>query len=97
MVFYMGLQTLPQLRQMLAEAGVAADLPAVAVERGTTPEQREVWAPLSSFVERVEEKSLKSPTLIVMGNVVALGRGWKEAVESSEPMSDMKLEGSCRN
>ena len=78
LVFYMGLQTLPELRSRLMAAGVDPELPAVAIERGTTPEQREVWAPLNRFVEGVQEQGLQSPTLIIMGQVVALGKGWEQ-------------------
>ena len=64
---------------MLLQNGVADDMPCVAVQSGTTPNQREVWAPLNEFVEEIEEVQLKSPTLIIMGSVVALADGWKEA------------------
>ncbi len=87
MVFYMGLQTLPFLRNALYAVGVDNDLPAVAVERGTTPQQREVWAPLSALVENVHEAALKSPTLIIMGNVVSLGRGWSESTSTAKHMN----------
>lgn len=42
LVVYMGLGTLPSLAQKLMDHGLPCDTPAVAVERGTTPLQRNV-------------------------------------------------------
>ena len=79
LVVYMGLQTLPKLVGQLRAAGLGMRTPAVAVERGTTPEQRTVFAPLEELAERVGEAQLKSPTLIVIGQVVALAPEWDRA------------------
>ncbi|KAF3449132.1 hypothetical protein FNV43_RR09859 [Rhamnella rubrinervis] len=40
LVVYMGLSTLPSLAQMLMHHGLPSNTPAVAVERGTTPQER---------------------------------------------------------
>lgn len=76
LVVYMGLATLPELSRRLTAAGLDPDTPAVAVERGTLPEQRAVFAPLESLQKHVAAHSLQSPTLIVIGHVVALAAGW---------------------
>ncbi len=76
LVVYMGLGTLPKLAQQLQTAGCDSGMPAVAIERGTTPEQRTVFAPLSMLAADVAAARLKSPTLIVIGEVVALSPGW---------------------
>lgn len=78
LVVYMGLATLPKLAKQLQSAGYAADMPAVAIERGTTPEQRTVYATLKDIVSTVGLARLKSPTLIIIGRVVALSPGWAE-------------------
>ena len=44
LVIYMGLSTLGELTQGLLDAGMPADMPAVAVQDGTTPTQRVVQA-----------------------------------------------------
>lgn len=77
LVVYMGLGTLPKLSQQLQAAGCKPDMPAVAIERGTTPEQRTVFAPLCALASEVAAARLKSPTLIIIGEVVALSPAWR--------------------
>ncbi|EMS62711.1 Siroheme synthase 2 [Triticum urartu] len=81
LVVYMGLSTLPSLAPKLMKHGLPPDTPAVAVERGTTPQQRMVFAMLKDLVNEVHSADLVSPTLIIIGKVVALSPLW---VESSE-------------
>ena len=61
--------------------GLHPSTPAVAVERGTTPLQRAVFAPLGSLADAVGPggAALASPTLIIIGRVVALAPGWLDA------------------
>jgi hypothetical protein len=75
---YMGLGTLPLLVQQLTARNMPADVPAVAVERGTTSEQRVVFDSLQQLHGSIQEAGLKSPTLLVIGQVVALAPGWQE-------------------
>lgn len=77
MIIYMGLATLPALVAKLCEQNpsgpsLPASLPAVAVMRGTTPEERCVFAPLGKLPAAVLEAGLKSPTLVIIGHVVSL-------------------------
>ncbi|XP_051225074.1 S-adenosyl-L-methionine-dependent uroporphyrinogen III methyltransferase, chloroplastic [Lolium perenne] len=81
LVVYMGLSTLPSLAPKLMKHGLPPNTPAVAVERGTTPQQRMVFATLKDLVDEVHSADLVSPTLIIIGKVVALSPFW---VESSE-------------
>ncbi|KAL0018867.1 hypothetical protein WJX79_005617 [Trebouxia sp. C0005] len=79
LVVYMGLGTLPALTQQLTAAGLSPGTPAVAIERGTTPDQRTVWAPVDHLCDDVEEANLQSPTLVIIGEVVGLAKGWRHA------------------
>ena len=83
LVIYMGLGTLPSLVAQLGGAGLPLSTPAVAVERGTTPQQRVVFARLADLEQQVGEAGLRSPTLIVIGEVVALAPGWPRAGRAS--------------
>lgn len=82
LVIYMGLSTLPEVSRRLISSGLPADTPAVAIERGTLPEQRAVFAPLDTLQQSVQRHQLQSPTLIVIGEVVSLAPGWRQRVET---------------
>ena len=76
LVLYMGLATLPALSAALRAAGLDARTPAVAVERGTTQEQRRVFARLGGVAAATRAAGLASPTLVIVGHVVALSPLW---------------------
>ncbi|MGR2738805.1 uroporphyrinogen-III C-methyltransferase [Billgrantia sp. Q4P2] len=71
-VFYMGLTNAALISRELQRHGLPADHPVALVERGTTTEQRNVFATLGDLVEVIEREALKPPTLIVVGEVVSL-------------------------
>ena len=77
--YLQGLGTLPSLVAQLCGAGLPCSTPAVAVERGTTPQQRIVFACLEDLQRQVAAAGLRSPTLIVIGEVVALAPDWPRA------------------
>ncbi|WVZ69575.1 hypothetical protein U9M48_018343 [Paspalum notatum var. saurae] len=93
LVVYMGLSTLPSLAPKLMKHGLPPDTPAVAVERGTTPQQRLVFSLLKDLVDEVKSADLVSPTLLIIGKVVALSPFW---VESSEHVA-LNIEKSYAN
>ncbi len=71
-VFYMGLQTLPQICAALIDNGLPADWPAAIVEDGTSPQQRVVCGSLADLPARVEASAVKGPSLLIVGEVVKL-------------------------
>ncbi|KAI5062666.1 hypothetical protein GOP47_0023205 [Adiantum capillus-veneris] len=85
LVVYMGLSTLPSLAARLISRGLPADTPAAAVERGTTAYQRTVFAELHELPSEVAAAKLESPTLIFIGQVVALSPSWPGAAAKQEP------------
>jgi siroheme synthase len=88
LVVYMGLSTLPSLAPKLMKHGLPPNTPAVAVERGTTPQQRMVFATLKDLVDEVHLADLVSPTLIIIGKVVALSHFWVESSEQDALTND---------
>ncbi|KAK1665851.1 hypothetical protein QYE76_054010 [Lolium multiflorum] len=88
LVVYMGLSTLPSLAPKLMKHGLPPNTPAVAVERGTTPQQRMVFATLKDLVDEVHSADLVSPTLIIIGKVVALSPFWVESSEQDALMNE---------
>lgn len=71
-VIYMGLGALSAIAQQLVQHGMAADTPAAIVERGTTPAQRVITGTLATLPELARSAALQSPSLIIVGHVVAL-------------------------
>ena len=95
LVIYMGLSTLPDLSAGLIAAGLPADTPAVAVQDGTTPSQRVVTAPLGALHDEVSEEGLRSPTLVIIGQVVSLLRP-DAASSAAEILQGAAAEGGKR-
>jgi uroporphyrin-III C-methyltransferase/precorrin-2 dehydrogenase/sirohydrochlorin ferrochelatase len=71
-VIYMGLLALSQISVELIKHGAPKDLPIAVVEQGTTSQQRVVTGALSNIAQKVKREKLKSPSLIIIGNVVQL-------------------------
>lgn len=71
-VIYMGLLGLEILSRELISRGVPASMPAALVQQGTTPEQQVIIGTLSSLPEIVLQRTVKAPTLIIVGEVVKL-------------------------
>lgn len=71
-VFYMGLGCLPDICQQLMAHGRAAQTPIALVENGTTAQQRVFAGTLESINQQVSEFAVQSPSLIIVGEVVAL-------------------------
>ncbi|UTF60329.1 siroheme synthase CysG [Gilvimarinus sp. DA14] len=72
LVFYMGLLGLEQIAHELVEHGRAPHTPVALVEKGTTSAQTVVVGELSNINTKVKERDIKGPTLIIVGEVVAL-------------------------
>ncbi len=71
-VFYMGLGCLPTICEELITHGRAASTPIALIENGTTAQQRVFVGVLESMVERLTAEAVQSPSLIIVGEVVAL-------------------------
>lgn len=71
-VFYMGLGCLPEICQQLMTHGRAAQTPIALVENGTTAQQRVFAGTLATINQQVSEFAVQSPSLIIVGEVVAL-------------------------
>lgn len=71
-VVYMGLLGLPVLCARLIEHGRAASTPVAIIQQGTTPRQRVITGTLATLPALVGGAGLQAPTLIVVGEVVAL-------------------------
>jgi uroporphyrinogen III methyltransferase/synthase len=72
LVILMGLENLPRIARALIDAGRAAQTPVALVERGTTSAQRVVIGRLDSIAALAVGAEVRSPAVIVVGDVVAL-------------------------
>ena len=72
LVFLMGVRALPKIVARLKERGESDDKPVALVRWGTTNEQQTVVGTLATIGSEVEKAGLKSPALIVVGDVVNL-------------------------
>ena len=72
LVIYMGLVGLAEICQQLVDHGRDRDTPAALIESGTTANQRVISASLETLAEVVSREKVKAPTLVIVGDVVAL-------------------------
>ena len=71
-VFYMGLARLDHIVEQLLAHGAPGIRPAGLIAQGTTADQRVITATLADICEVSSQAKLESPTLLVVGDVVAL-------------------------
>ena len=72
LVIYMGLGQIAEICAQLVRHGLSPQTPAAVIERATTPQQRVVTANLLDLPALVKLGGLKSPSLILVGEVVRL-------------------------
>ena len=72
LVIYMGVANAGAIADKLMLDGVAPDMPVAVLERGTLPSARALRTLLADLGDMVERESVKSPAIIVVGEVVLL-------------------------
>jgi len=82
-VFYMGLENVQRICDALKAHGRDPATPAALVEKGTTAEQRLFIGDLDTLPRIIADNEVRAPTLILVGEVVALHHqlGWYKAGE----------------
>lgn len=71
LVIYMGVKTAPQIAEKLMEDGLSPSMPVAVIENAARPEMRVVRGLLAGLPDLVEREAIKSPALIVIGDVTA--------------------------
>jgi uroporphyrin-III C-methyltransferase / precorrin-2 dehydrogenase / sirohydrochlorin ferrochelatase len=71
-VFYMGLSQLENIFTQLLAAGAPPSRPAAVIERATFADQRIVEGTLATLAQQVAAAGVRSPSLLIVGEVVAL-------------------------
>lgn len=70
-VIYMGLSPLRKLCDQLMVHGLPGDWPVAVIEKGTSPDERVVVGTLQTISASVLSEGIKSPAIIIVGEVVA--------------------------
>jgi uroporphyrin-III C-methyltransferase len=71
LVIYMGVKTAPAIAEKLMADGLAPDMPLAVIENACRPGMRVLRAPLAGLPELVAGARVRSPALIVIGEVTA--------------------------
>lgn len=71
LVIYMGVKTAPQIAEKLMGDGLAPDMPLAIIENAARASMRVLRGPLAALPEMVKQEKVKSPALIVIGEVTA--------------------------
>ena len=69
LVVYMGVAKLEEIREQLLNGGMAADMPVAMIENASLPQQRECRSSLAAMHEAAKVFALKSPAILVIGQV----------------------------
>lgn len=71
LVIYMGVATSEAIAEKLIADGLAPDMPVAIIENACRPEMRVLRGPLAALPALVAREAVKSPALIVIGDVAA--------------------------
>lgn len=72
LVIYMGMKNLAAIAHALLAAGMARNMPAAAIQHGTSHRQRHVVGTLEHLADLVAQQGLASPAIVVIGEVAGL-------------------------
>ncbi len=70
LVVYMGVSRASEIVDNLQRNGMASDMPVAIIEKGCTPQQREVLGQLGELEKLIAQENIASPAIIVIGKVV---------------------------
>ena len=71
LVIYMGVATADMIAEKLIADGLAPDMPVAVIENATKADMRVLRVPLAGLAALIEQQRVKSPALIVVGEVAA--------------------------
>jgi uroporphyrinogen III methyltransferase/synthase len=72
LVFYMGVETLPQIIRQLARNGRKRNTPVLIVEKVSLKNQRVTEGNLGNIVSRAKKRKVLPPAIIIVGEVIGL-------------------------
>jgi len=84
LVFYMSSETLDNVVAKLVENGIDAAKELAVIEQATTPYQKIYTSSLYDYETTLKDKVFFSPTLVIIGKVVGLHKGFGWKVEEAQ-------------
>jgi uroporphyrin-III C-methyltransferase/precorrin-2 dehydrogenase/sirohydrochlorin ferrochelatase/uroporphyrin-III C-methyltransferase len=97
LVFYMSSETLSDVVKQLTKNNIASDKQLAVVEQATTPYQQVYTASLYAYEEAFGKKKFLSPTLVIIGKVVALHEQFRWLQSGGEGVEYFKAEALSNN
>ncbi len=79
LVIYMGVKTAPMIAEKLMAEGLSPDVPVAVIENAARANMRVLRSPLAGLPDLVDTQRVKSPALIIVGDVAAQSRGLDDA------------------
>lgn len=73
-LFLMGVSAIHEIVQGFLCAGMSPDMPAAVLQNGTNADCQNVFADLASLEDELHKRQVKTPAVIVIGEVAALGK-----------------------
>ena len=75
----MGVKTAPMIAEKLMAEGLSPDVPVAVIENAARANMRVLRSPLAGLPDLVDTQRVKSPALIIVGDVAAQIRGLDDA------------------
>lgn len=97
LVFYMSSETVAHVVKQLTKYNIAAEKQLAIVEQATTPNQRVYTSSLYEFSECLEGRKFLSPSLVIIGRVVALHEQFQWLPAANETVEYFKTETIAAN
>ena len=90
-VIYMGLGALSEIAHQLIKHGMSTDMPAAVIEKGTSSQQKVITGTLETLPDLVRALNLKSPSLFIVGQVVALNKRlqWFSGMQAAQAIPEI--------
>ena len=97
LVFYMSSETLADVVRQLTQYNIASEKRLAVVEQATTPFQQVYTCSLYDYKEKLSHHKFLSPTLVIIGKVVALHEQFQWLQNSAEKVAYFKAEQLTSN
>lgn len=94
LVFYMSSTNVNLISAKLLEYGKAENTPIAVIEQATTKFQKSYISNLKNFSQEYGTREFKSPSLIIIGEVVRKNYSWREENHEGMFFPELKIEGS---